>query len=225
MPETQILGLIADSVVNLETEKTKELCRQALQAGIPAQEIMMKGIAEGLRIVGKKFEAMEYFLTELLMAGEIAKDAFEILKHDFVSKGLKFEPKGKVVIGTVRGDIHDIGKNIAAATLEGSGFEVFDLGVDVPAEKFVEKVKETNSSIVGISCLISTTLPRMGEIVKALEKAGFKDKVRIIIGGPPTTPEYARKIGADACASSAVEGLAICEGWVRQSRDAMPKLK
>lgn len=214
----KIFSLIADSVVNLDGEKTKELCEQALQAGASGQEIMMKGIAEGLRIVGVKFEAREYFLTELVVAGEAAKEAFEILRHYLISKGSKFESKGKVVIGTVKGDIHDIGKNVVAATLMGSGFEVFDLGVDAPAEKFVEKVKETNSSIVGISCLLSTTLPYMVEIVKAFEKAGLRDQVKIIIGGPPTTSEYAGEIGADAFARSAVEGLGICERWVRQSR-------
>jgi len=209
----EIISLIVDSVVNLDVEKTKELCGQALQAEISAYEIMTKGVAEALRIVGEKFETGEYFLTELIMAGEAAKEAFEILKPNFTTKRVKL--KGKVVIGTVKGDLHDIGKNIVATTLIGSGFEVFDLGVDVLAGKFVEKVKETNASIVGISCLLSTTLPYTEEIVKAFEKAELRDKVKIIIGGPPTTSEYARKIGADACARHAIEGLHICERWVR----------
>jgi len=209
----RIIGLIADSVVNIDMEKTEELCKQALESNIPVYKLMMEGVAKGLSVVGEKFESGEYFLTELVMAGETAKRAFETLKPHFASEGVKL--KGKVVIGTTRGDLHDIGKNIVTAVLAGSGFEVFDLGVDVPAEKFVEKAKEVKANIIGISCLLSTTLPSAREVVEAFGKAGLRDKVKIIIGGPPTTPEYATKIGADACGRSAVEGLHICERWVQ----------
>jgi len=213
-----ILDRIANSVERFEAEKTRELCEQALQAGISAYNIVMEGIAKGLRMVGEKFEAGEYFLTELIMAGEAAKESFEVLKPHFTLKGAKL--KGKVVIGTVKGDLHNIGKDIVAEILRGSGFEVFDLGVDVPAEKFVEKTKDINANIIGISCLLSTTLPNIEQDVKAIEKAGLRDRVKIIIGGPPTTSEYARKIGVDASAKSAVDGLHICERWSESFRSS-----
>jgi 5-methyltetrahydrofolate--homocysteine methyltransferase len=165
-----------------------------------------------MEVVGEKYERNEYFLAELIMAGETMKEGMKTLEPHLKAGELK--RVGKVVIGTVRGDLHDIGKNIVATLLSAAGFDVIDLGVDVPPEKFVEAVKENSPDIVGMSALLTTTMVEMEDIIKELKKAGLRDKVKVIIGGAPITREYAEKIGADAAARDAVEGVNICKSWM-----------
>ena len=208
----EILNKIKDAIVNLDIDNIGKLCQEAINAGIPAYEIVMNGMAKGMDVVGEKYERNEYFLAELIMAGEVMKEGMKILEPHL--KGGEIKKVGKVVIGTVRGDLHDIGKNIVVTLLNAAGFEVIDLGVDVAPEKFVEAVKENKPDIVGMSALLTTTMIEMENVIKALKEAGLREKVKIIIGGAPITEEYARKIGADAAARDAVEGVNICKSWM-----------
>jgi len=210
--EKEILEKLRDCVVNLDIEGIQEACKEAIEAGIPAYKAISDGMAKGMNIVGQKYENNEYFLAELIMAGETMKEGMKILEPHLKSADVK--KIGKVIIGTVRGDLHDIGKNIVITLLESAGFEVIDLGVDVPPEKFVEAVREHKPDILGMSALLTTTMLEMENTIKALKEAGLRDKVKIIIGGAPITPEYAEKIGADAAARDAVEGVNICKSWV-----------
>jgi len=210
--EEVILGKIRDAIVNLDIDGIQKACREAIDAGIPAYKAVTDGMAKGMEIVGQKYESNEYFLAELIMAGETMKEGMMVLEPHLKAGDVK--TIGKVAIGTVRGDLHDIGKNVVVTLLNAAGFEVIDLGVDVPAEKFVETVKDSDPNIVGMSALLTTTMVEMENIIKQLKKAGLRRKVKIIIGGAPITPQYAKKIGADAAARDAVEGVNICKSWV-----------
>ncbi|MEM2507706.1 MAG: corrinoid protein [Candidatus Bathyarchaeia archaeon] len=208
----EILGKIRDAVVNLDIGNIQRLCIEAIETGLSAYDILMEGMSKGMEIVGEKYERSEYFLAELIMAGEVMKEGMKVLEPYL--KGSKVKKIGKVVIGTVRGDLHDIGKNIVATLLDAAGFDVIDLGVDVSPEKFVEAVREYKPDIVGMSALLTTTMIEMENVIKALKEAGLRDRVKIIIGGAPITKEFAEKIGADAAAGDAVEGVNICKSWV-----------
>jgi len=213
--EEEILAKLRDAIVNLDIEGVQKACKEAIDARIPAYKAVTHGMAKGMEIVGEKYENGEYFLAELIMAGETMKEGMKVLEPHL--KGGEVKKVGKVVIGTVKGDLHDIGKNIVVTLLNAAGFEVVDLGVDVSPEKFVEAVKQNNPDIVGISALLTTTMTEMGNVIKALKEAGLRDRVKIIIGGAPITLEYAEKIGADAAARDAVEGVNICKSWVKDS--------
>lgn len=210
--EEEILGEVRDAIVNLDIDGVQNACKEAIAAGIPAYKAVTDGMAKGMEIVGEKYENNEYFLAELIMAGETMKEGMKVLEPHLKSGELR--TIGKVVIGTVRGDLHDIGKNVVVTLLGAAGFDIIDLGVDVPSEKFVETVKESNPDIVGMSALLTTTMIEMESIIKALKDAGLRDKVKIVIGGAPITQEYAEKIGADAAARDAVQGVNVCKSWV-----------
>jgi 5-methyltetrahydrofolate--homocysteine methyltransferase len=208
----EVLARLRDCVVNLDIDGVKRAAREALDAGVTPYEAIMDGMAKGMEVVGQKYEAGEYFLAELIMAGETMKEGLSVLQPYMKAGDMKHI--GKVVIGTVEGDLHDIGKNVVITLLTASGFEVIDLGVDVPAEKFVEAVKQYKPDIVAMSALLTTTMVNMAKVIKALEQAGLRDKVKIIVGGAPLTEEYAKQIGADAYGRDAVEGVNICKKWV-----------
>ena len=191
-----------------------ENVKKALENKISPIEIVSKSIVEGMSIVGEKFEKGEYFLSELIVAGEIGKEITKLLDPYLKAEETRLEKLGRVVIGTVRGDLHDIGKNIVAMMLEAAGFEVIDLGADVPPEKFVEAVKEHDANIVAMSALLTVTMPEMKNVIDELKKAGLRDKVKVIVGGAPVTEEYAKSIGADGYGETAVEGVRICKQWV-----------
>lgn len=210
--EEEILSKLRDAIVNLDIDGVQEACKEAIDAGIPAYKAVTDGMAKGMEIVGEKYERNEYFLAELIMAGETMKEGMTVLQPHLKAGDVK--KVGRVVIGTVRGDLHDIGKNVVVTLLNAAGFDVIDLGVDVPAEKFVEAVKDGHPNIVGMSALLTTTMIEMESVVKALKDAGLRDKVKIVIGGAPITEEYAEKIGADAAARDAVQGVNICKSWV-----------
>lgn len=212
MGRREILERLRDCLVNLDIEGVKKACEDAIAAGVPAYEAVTEGMAKGMEIVGQKYENNEYFLAELMMAGETMKEGMGILEPHL--KAGEMKPLGKVVIGTVRGDLHDIGKNIFITLLKSAGFEVIDLGVDVPSEKFVENIKQEKPNILAMSALLTTTMLEMETTIKALKKADPRSKVKIIIGGAPITPEYAKKIGADAAARDAVGGVRTCKAWV-----------
>jgi len=211
--KNEILTNLRDAIVNLDIEGVKKASEEALGAGIPAYQAVIDGMAKGMEIVGQKYEDGEYFLAELIMAGETMKEGMTVLEPHLKTGDIK--PVGKVVIGTVRGDLHDIGKNVVVTLLKAANFDIVDLGVDVTAEQFVKAAKENNPDIVAMSALLTTTMIEMENIVKSLEKAGLRKKIKIIIGGAPITTDYAKKIGADAAAKDAVEGVRICSQWVK----------
>ena len=211
--EKEFLGKLRDSIVNLDIDGVKEAAEGALAAGVPAFKAVVEGMAKGMEVVGQKYEDGEYFLAELIMAGETMKEGMAVLEPHL--KAGDIESAGKVIIGTVRGDLHDIGKNVVMTLLNAANFDVVDLGVDITAEQFVEAAKEHNPDIVAMSALLTTTMIEMENVIKNLKEAGLRDKLKIIIGGAPITTEYAKKIEADAAARDAVEGVRICNKWMK----------
>ncbi|MEM2673757.1 MAG: corrinoid protein [Candidatus Bathyarchaeia archaeon] len=211
---TDIKEELFKSVVELNMEKTIDLCKVALEHGIEAKgilEVLLKGLDE----IGKRYERSEYFIPELIAAGELMKEALEILKPHLASKepGAK---RVKMVIGTVEGDIHDIGKNLVITLLLPLGLEIIDLGVDVPAEKFIEAVKIHKPKILGLSALLTTTMPQMKKVIETLKKENLRDTVKVIVGGRPVTPEFAREIGADAYGEDGFSAREIISKWIME---------
>lgn len=196
--ENQEFKRIVEAILVGDVEKTKTLVQEMLNKGVSPHDVIEKGLMEGMNLVGDKFENREYFLPDLLVAAEAVKRATEIIRPHL--KGER--GRGTVVIGTVSGDIHDLGKNLVVSTLEASGFKVVDLGVDVPAERFVNAVKEEKANIVAISALITTTMLGMKDIIEAMVKDGIRKEVKVMVGGAPLDEEFARKIGADRYARS-----------------------
>jgi len=173
---------------------------------VPPKEILDNYLVPGMDEVGRKFQQGEYFFPELLVAGEAMKAAMAILKPVLVKRGVA-TTVGTFLIGTVKNDIHDIGKNIVIMMLEGNGWEVTDLGVDVPTDRFVQTVREKKYDILGMSALLSTTIPQLPDTIQALKAAGLRDKIKVMVGGVSVTREYAEKIGADGYGKDAVEAV------------------
>ena len=204
---------IVRSISNLEgLDHIKKLVEKALKQKHPVNEIIAKGLKPGLDDVGARYEKGEYFLSELLYAGEIMTGLFEVLKPHM--KQGDIEQTGTILLGTVRGDMHDIGKNIFGMMAQFSGFKVHDIGVDANPEKFVEETKKTGAGIVGMSTLLTSTLPEVKIVLDRLREAGIREKVKVIIGGNAVTKQFAQEIGVDAAALDAVEGVEICKKWV-----------
>ena len=212
MSRESIYEELANSVLSFDADKVAQTSRKALEAKLDPVEIIENGLAKGLKIVGKKFEDGELFLMHLVAAAEAVKKALsEVLEPELAKSKAERKTLGKVVIGTVAGDIHDIGKNIVAAMMFAAGFEIHDLGKDVPVDEFVNRTKETKANIVAASALLSTTLPVQHEIVKALVAQGMRDKVKIMVGGAPVTEEWTREIGGDGYAENAVEAVKVAK--------------
>jgi 5-methyltetrahydrofolate--homocysteine methyltransferase len=203
------LSLLSEAVEKGDREKTVQLTTEALNAGISPQDIISNGLQAGMGVVGEKFSSGEYFLPDMLMAARAMTAALEVLKPSLEKTGVS--TIGRVVIGTVEGDMHDIGKNVVATFLRGSGFEVFDLGLNVPDKKFIDAVKEKKADILGLSALLTTTMPVMGRVIKGLTEAGLRSRVKVIVGGAPVTPDYAKYIGADAYAHDGGEAIPVCK--------------
>ena len=191
-----ILNEISEQLQAGKRKQVAELCTQAIAEGIPASEILSDGLMPGMDIIGEKFKNNEVFVPQVLIAARAMKAGTEVLKP-YLSDGSS-AAKGKLCIGTVKGDLHDVGKNLVAMMMEGKGFEVIDLGVDVPPEVFVQTAKDEKCDIVCCSALLTTTMPVMADIVKAFEEAGIRQDVKIMVGGAPVTDEFAERIGADA---------------------------
>ena len=216
MSEVKYLNVLSDSLVILDFEGVSKAAEAAMRAGIPPLKAVSEGLAVGLRIVGEKFERKEYFLSELVVAAEVMKEGMSIIQPYIKGGGgtSSGSAKGKVVLATVQGDNHDIGKSLVATLLRASGFEVFDLGVDVPTASIVEAVREKKPHILGLSALLTVTMPEMGAVIKELTTTGLRGGVKVIVGGSPVTKEFAEKIGADYRAVDAVNGVNRCNDWV-----------
>jgi corrinoid protein of di/trimethylamine methyltransferase len=209
--ENLIIEELKKTVIEGDVEKTKELAKKALETGMDPLKAISEGMAKGAKEVGDKFGKGEAFLADLIMAGEAMKAGMSILLPEIREARKERETLGKVIIGTVKGDIHSIGKDIVATLLEAEGFEVINMGEDVPTEKFVEAVKQHKPDILGLSSLLTATMPIQKEVIDALKKEGLKDKVKVLIGGGPTTKEWAREIGADGWAGDAVSAVKIAK--------------
>ena len=210
-----ILSEISENLQKGKAKIVKELIKQAIDEGIPAQDILEQGLLAGMDVVGEKFKKNEVFVPEVLVAARAMNMGSELLKPLLAESGV--EAIGRVCIGTVKGDLHDIGKNLVKMMMEGKGLEVVDLGTDVKPETYVKTAIDQNCQIICCSALLTTTMPVMGEVVKEAEKAGIRHKVKIMVGGAPVTEEYCRKIGADkytpdaaSAADAAVELCAAC---------------
>jgi corrinoid protein of di/trimethylamine methyltransferase len=210
----QILVEVRDRLVDLDSEAVKMLCREALKAGMPPLEVVTRGLARGMEVVGERFERREYFLPELIMAGEVMREGLSIVGPHFAGSETQSGPM--VVIGTVQGDMHDIGKGVVVLLLKALGFQVRDLGFDVPAERFVEAVKEGGVRILAMSALLTATMPEMERVVDQLEKEGLRDHVKVIIGGAPITKAFGESIGVDYATNDAVEGVNMCKKWAAE---------
>lgn len=196
---------LATALINGKAPVVKELTEKALAEGESPQDVLNKGLVAGMTVVGEKFKNNEFYVPEVLIAARAMKSGMEVLRPKLVDAGV--EPVAKVAIGTVRGDLHDIGKNLVAMMMEGAGFEIIDLGVDVKPEQFVETVKEKNASLVCLSALLTTTMPAMKDTIEALEAAGLRDRVNVMVGGAPVTQNYADEIGADGYAPDAASAV------------------
>lgn len=204
------LKALADAVINGDQKKALEITKAALAEGKAPKDILDNGLIAGMDIVGARFKKNEVYIPEVLISARAMKTAMEVLEPELVKAGV--EPIGKLLIGTVQGDLHDIGKNLVAMMLKGAGFEVIDLGVDVGPEKFVEQVKAAKAQLIGISALLTTTMPGMERTIKAVKEAGIG--VKVMIGGAPVTQDYADRIGADGYAPDAASAVDIAKSLV-----------
>jgi corrinoid protein of di/trimethylamine methyltransferase len=203
------LKQLYDAVVSGDAKATRALTQQALAEGIDPLEIVNEYMVPAMGEVGRRFECNEYFVPELLISARAMKAALELIRPLLTARGDK--PVARVAIGTVKGDLHDIGKNLVASLLEGGGFEIIDLGVNVAPEKFIAAVKEKQANIIAMSALLTTTMPAMKTTIDALQQAGVRSQVKVLIGGAPITQKFAEEIRADGYAESAVGAVALAK--------------
>ncbi len=208
---SEVMEALYESVLEGERDDTLEYVQKALDEGIAPETILNEGMIDAMKEVGQLFEEGEYFVPEMLIAARAMQGGLEILRPKLVASGI--EPVGKVVLGTVKGDLHDIGKNLVGMMLEGAGFEVQDLGIDVASEAFIEAITD-DVDVVGLSALLTTTMPEMAATIKAIDEAGLRSKVKIMVGGAPVTSDYAKKIGADGYASDAGQAAALAQSFM-----------
>jgi len=193
--------LIVDSLIEFDEAKVLKLVQNGLDEGVAAKEILNQGLIAGMDVVGEKMESEDMFIPEVLMAAKVMSAAVGILKPLLTEEDMN--AMGRVIIGTVKGDLHDIGKNLVAMMLESAGFEVYNLGVDISPDKFVSEVNEKNANMVCLSALLTTTMPMMKKTIDAVVESGLRDRVKIMVGGAPVTKNYANEIGADGYAPDA----------------------
>ena len=199
------LGEVAEKLISGKADEVRSLVKEALDEGQDVSKILNEGLVAGMSVVGDKFKKNEFYVPEVLIAARAMKAGMELLNPILLEKNIK--GVGTMVLGTVRGDLHDIGKNLVGMMLEGAGFEVIDLGVDVTSEKFIQAAKEKNANLVGLSALLTTTMLAMKDVTQAVEKEGLKGKVKVMIGGAPITQDYADEIGADGYAPDAASAV------------------
>jgi len=202
---SELLGKMAESLIAGKIDEVVDLTKQALDGGAAPVDILDKGLLAGMDVVGKRFKAEEMFIPEVLRCAKCMHGAMEILRPLLAETGA--ESIGTLIIGTVKGDLHDIGKNLVSMMFEGAGFNVVDLGIDKEPQVFVDAIKEHKAKLIGMSALLTTTMPKMGETINAIKEAGLRDQVKILVGGAPITAAFAEEIGADGYASNAASAV------------------
>jgi corrinoid protein of di/trimethylamine methyltransferase len=209
------LKQLYEAVVSGNAKASQTITQQALAEGIDPLQLVNEYMVPAMDEVGRRFETNEYFVPELLISARAMKASLDLIRPLLTARGT--EPAGRVAIGTVKGDLHDIGKNLVASLLEGGGFEVIDLGVNVAPEKFIETVQSKNANIIAMSALLTTTMPAMKTTIEALKQAGVREKVKVLIGGAPITQKYADEIGADGFSENAVGAVALAKKAVARA--------
>ena len=207
----ELFAAMQQSIVDGDEDRAAALAQQALAEGLDPLAVINEGCVPGIEYVGNQFGAGEMFLPDLMLAAEAMKAAVGVLEPEMQRRGTQRQMLGKVVLGTVKGDIHEIGKNLVATMLSASGFEVVDLGVDVPSEKFAETAREVNADIVGVSALLTTTMTGQKAVIEALDKLGLRPKVKVMVGGAPVTHSWAAEIGADGYSEDAMGAVALAK--------------
>ena len=208
-------GGLYDAILNGDQKTSVALTKQALDEGVEPLDLIHRYMIPAMDEAGKRFECEDFFVPELLLAARAMKGALELLRPRLAASGA--QPAGRVVIGTVKGDLHDIGKNLVSSMLEGGGFEVTDLGADVSPERFVEAVRKSGAQIVCLSALLTVTMPSMKTTIEAFRQAGIRDQIKVLIGGAPVTEQYAREIGADGYGGNANVAVALARQIVAAS--------
>lgn len=201
---------LAQAVIDGDPEKAKKLAQQALEQGLDPMACISKGLTKGMDRVGELFANGEYFLPDLIIGGEAMKAALSVLEPVLVG-GQERETMGRVILGTVKGDLHEIGKTLVGTMLTANGFQVIDIGVDRSADEFIAAIEETNATLVGASALLTTTIPEQQKIVEALTEAGLRDKVKMMVGGAPVTQAWADEIGADGYGEDAIRAVTVAK--------------
>jgi corrinoid protein of di/trimethylamine methyltransferase len=202
---SELLGKMAESLIAGKIDEVVNLTKEALDGGAAPADILDQGLLAGMDVVGQRFKAEEMFIPEVLRCAKCMHGAMEILRPLLAETGA--ESIGTLIIGTVKGDLHDIGKNLVGMMFEGAGFNVVDLGIDKEPQVFVDAIKEHNAKLIGMSALLTTTMPKMGETITAIQEAGIRDQVKILVGGAPITAAFAEEIGADGYASNAASAV------------------
>jgi len=206
---------LIESIVNLQFDESKKYAQMMVDQVIPPSEII-NAFSEGMRKVGMLYEEREYFVPELLVAARVMNEALHLVEPYLATKMEKSEATS-IIIGTVQGDIHDIGKNVLISLLQASGFHVHDLGTDVPGDQFIEKLKETRAPILALSSLLTSSAPEIKGVIELLETTGLRNHVIVIIGGAAVTKEFANEVGADGYAVDAIEGVRLCQRFISQN--------
>jgi len=214
----ELFAAMKQSIIDGDEDAAAAVARQALDAGIDPLEAINRGYVAGMSYVGDQFSAGEMFLPDMMLAAEAMKAAIAVLEPEMQKRGTQRQMLGKVVLGTVKGDIHEIGKNLVATMLSASGFEVYDLGVDVAYEKFIEKAREVNADIIGLSALLTTTMTGQRTVIEMLDDMGLRSKIKVMVGGAPVTRSWAAEIGADGMSEDAMGAVALAKKLVK--RDA-----
>jgi corrinoid protein of di/trimethylamine methyltransferase len=210
----ELFKKMAQSVLDGDTDAAIALAKQAIASGINPLEAITNGFVSGVNQVGENFACGQAFLPELVMAGEAMKAAVSTLEPEMQKRGLERKMLGKVVLATVEGDIHEIGKSLVGTMLSASGFQVFDLGVDVPAEKIIAKIQEVDADLVGLSALLTTTMVKQKEVIEELDKLGLRKKVKVMVGGAPVTKDWVQKIEADGYSEDAIGAVGLAKQLV-----------
>lgn len=211
------LGKITESLIKGQVEQLKELTEEAMKSGAPPADILNQGLLPGMENVGQKWKNGEMFMPEVLRCAKAMSGAMDIIRPNLADDDLG--NAGTMVIGTVAGDLHDIGKDLAGMMFEGAGYKVINIGIDQPNENFVNAAIEHKPNILGMSALLTTTMPRMGEVINSLKEAGIKDQIAVIIGGAPVTEEYAQEIGADLYAPNAGSAVDIAREYFEKNKN------
>lgn len=211
---SELFQAMAQSIIDGDAEAAESLARQAIEVGIDPLVAINQGFVVGVNHVGNEFSCGNAFLPELVMAGEAMKAAVSALEPEMARLGTAREVLGKVVLGTIQGDIHDIGKTLVGTMLSAAGFQVFDLGVDVPVETLVSKAREVDADIIGVSALLTTTMVRQRDVVEALEDLGLRPRIKVMVGGAPVTSEWVAEIGADGYSEDAIGAVQIARKLV-----------